>query len=93
MRSEHCRLGLARRQELLAQYAVRRLGRRAPAAQPHIRREVWKGDKWNRMYGSKVADGAAVEVVRYMPMRKVLIRYKGEIISAMQWQVRKESHA
>jgi hypothetical protein len=49
----------------------------------------YKLDATQRMLGSKVPDGASIEIVRFMPRRRVLINYRGEIILTMLWCVPK----
>ena len=49
------------------------------------------GDKWTRWYGSRIPIGAKVEVLRFYPRRRVLVRYDGlEPILTMLWCLKKE---
>jgi hypothetical protein len=50
---------------------------------------IFKGDKWNKLLGQKVPDGAVVNVVKYYPRRRVIIEYNGEQILTMLWNLRK----
>ena len=50
---------------------------------------VFKGDRWNRSLGSRIPDGAEVEVVKFYPRRRVLICYEGETMTTMLWCVKK----
>ena len=50
----------------------------------------FKYDRWCRALGARVPDGALVEVVRFMPRRRVVIRYGGELINTMLWCVPKK---
>ena len=45
----------------------------------------FKGDKWTRVFGSKIPCGAKVEIVKFYPRRRVWIKYQGEIIGTMLW--------
>lgn len=49
----------------------------------------FKGDKWNRVYGSRIPEGAIVTVIRYYPRRRVLVEYNGVPINTMLWCLRK----
>ncbi len=46
---------------------------------------TFKGDKWTRALGSRIPEGAEVEVVRYCFRRRVLVRYQGELVFTMLW--------
>jgi len=50
----------------------------------------FKPDKWNKLLGSRIPDGAEVEIVRFYPRRRVMVSYKGELINTMLWCVPKE---
>jgi hypothetical protein len=50
---------------------------------------IFKGDKWNKLLGSKVPDGATVKVIKFYPRRRVVIEYNGEQILTMLWNLRK----
>jgi len=50
---------------------------------------IFKGDKWNRLFGSRIPDGALVHVVRFYPRRRVLVEFNGEVIGTMLWNLRK----
>jgi len=50
----------------------------------------FKPDKWNRLLGSRIPAGEEVVVVRFMPRRRALIRYCGELMLTMLWCVPKE---
>jgi len=52
---------------------------RAPA------KRIYKPDKWARFYGSRIPCGAEVEVVRFYPRRRVMVRYRGELMVTMLW--------
>ena len=45
----------------------------------------FKGDKWNRLFGSRIPYGERVQVVRFWPRRRVSVEYGGEIIGTMLW--------
>jgi len=49
----------------------------------------FKPDKWNKILGSRIPEGAQVEIVKFMPRLRVLISYKGELINTMLWCVPK----
>ena len=50
----------------------------------------FKPDKWNKILGSRIPELAQVEVVKFMPRRRVLVSFKGELINTMLWCVPKE---
>jgi len=52
-------------------------------------RRRFKPDKWNKSLGSRIPAGAMVEIVKFMPRRRVLIKYRGELILTMLWCVPK----
>ena len=52
-------------------------------------RRIFKGDRWTRAYGSRIPDGATVEVLKFCPRRRVLVRYEGEPILTMLWCLKK----
>jgi len=50
---------------------------------------IFKGDKWNRELGAIIPDGAIVEVIRFWPRRKVLVKYAGQPVLTMLWCLKK----
>lgn len=56
-----------------------------PNEHPIIFSKVFKGDKWNRLLGTRIPIGSVVEVVRYFTKRRVLVQYNGELINTMLW--------
>lgn len=52
-------------------------------------RRRYKGDRWTRVYGSRIPTGAIVRVVKFYPRRRVLIEYNGESILTMLWCLKK----
>lgn len=47
----------------------------------------FKPDKWNRVLGSRIPELAKVTIIRFMPRRRVIISFGGEIINTMLWCV------
>ena len=39
----------------------------------------YRGDRWAKAYGAAMV-GCDVEVVRYMPRRRVLVRHEGRLV-------------
>jgi len=56
-----------------------------------VRAEIrtFKWDKWLKLLGSRIPSGSQVEVLRFMPRRRVVIRYQGEVLNTMLWCVPK----
>ena len=50
---------------------------------------IFKWDKWLKLLGSRIPNGSPVEIVRFMPRRRVLIRFQGEVMNTMLWCVPK----
>lgn len=50
---------------------------------------IYKGDKWTRIYGSRIPIGVVVEVVKFYRNRRVMVEYKGERILTMLWCLEK----
>jgi len=50
---------------------------------------IYKGDKWTRLYGSKIPVGAVVSVVKFCPRRTVIVEYNGERIITKLWCLKK----
>lgn len=50
---------------------------------------IFKGDKWNKMLGSRIPIGAMVSVVKFCPRRTVIIEYEGEKIITKLWCLKK----
>lgn len=50
---------------------------------------IFKGDKWNKLLGSKIPDDTPVSVIKFYPRRRALIEYKGEQILTMLWCLKK----
>ncbi|KKN35024.1 hypothetical protein LCGC14_0787730 [marine sediment metagenome] len=50
---------------------------------------IFKGDKWNRLLGSRIPDGAIVKVVKFWPRRRVWVKYQGELMGTMLWCLKK----
>lgn len=46
---------------------------------------IFKWDKWCKVLGSRIPNGAEVEVLRFLYRRRVLVRYQGQTISTMLW--------
>ena len=44
----------------------------------------YRGDRWARAYGAAMI-GALVEVVRFMPRRRVLVRHEGRLVLTFLW--------
>jgi hypothetical protein len=51
---------------------------------------IFKGDKWNRLLGTRIPFGAVVEVIKFCPRRTVIVEYMGERIITKLWCLRKE---
>jgi len=51
---------------------------------------IFKGDKWNKLLGSRIPTGAVVEVIRFYTRRRVLVNYQGEAINTMLWCLGKD---
>ena len=49
----------------------------------------FKPDKWNKLLGSRIPSSASVEIIKFMPRRRVIVNYQGEIINTMLWCVPK----
>lgn len=49
---------------------------------------LFRGDKWTRLYGSAIPVGATVDVLRFMPRRRVLVTYEGATYMTMLWCLR-----
>lgn len=47
-------------------------------------------DKQQRLLGSLLPEGALVEVVKFLPRRRVLIRFEGILVHTMLWCLRKK---
>jgi len=45
----------------------------------------FKGDKWNKILGSRIPLGALVEVVRFYPRRRAMVKYNGDLKLTMAW--------
>lgn len=50
---------------------------------------TFKGDKWTKLLGSRIPLGSIVEVVKFMPRRRVLVRFNNQIIGTMLWCLQK----
>ena len=50
---------------------------------------IYKGDKWTKIYGSKIPIGASVYVMKYCYRRRVLVEYNGEIVLTLLWCIKK----
>lgn len=46
---------------------------------------LFKWDKHHRLLGSRIPNGASVEVIRVMPRRRVIVQFRGEIMTTMLW--------
>lgn len=46
---------------------------------------IFKGDKWNHLLGFGIPPGSTVELLKYLPKRKVLVEYNGMKIVTMLW--------
>jgi len=51
---------------------------------------VYRGDKWARLFGSRIPFGAVVDVTRYCPRRRVIVAYGGERMLTMLWCLKPE---
>jgi hypothetical protein len=56
---------------------------------------IYKGDKWTKVYGSRIPIGTVVNVVHFCPRRTVIVEYMGERILTKLWCLSKikETHA
>jgi hypothetical protein len=45
----------------------------------------FKGDRYTRLYGSRIPHGAMVRVLKFCPRRRVLVEYEGQAILTMLW--------
>ena len=54
---------------------------------------IFKGDRWTRFYGSRIPHGATVEVLKFCPRRRVLVKHEGEPILTMLWCLKKGDEA
>lgn len=52
-------------------------------------KRVFKGDRWVKLYGSRIPIGSIVEVIKFYYRRRVLIKYNGEIILTLLWCLKK----
>lgn len=52
---------------------------------------IYKGDKWTRALGSTIPIGAVVEVVKFYPRRRAMVRYQGVDVLTMLWCLKKEN--
>jgi len=50
---------------------------------------IFKGDKWTRIFGSRIPDGVEVEVLRFMPRRRVIVNWQGQVMNTMLWCLKK----
>ena len=50
---------------------------------------IFKGDKWNRILGTRIPLGAIVKVIKFCPRRKVIVDYTGGRIVTMLWCLKK----
>ena len=44
----------------------------------------YRGDRWAKAYGVAMI-GCDVEVVRFMPRRRVLVRHEGRLVLTFLW--------
>jgi hypothetical protein len=54
-----------------------------------IQYRTFKGDRWTRVYGSRIPHGTRLRVLRFLPRRRVLVEYNGEPILTMLWCLKK----
>jgi len=54
---------------------------------------IFKGDKWNKLEGSRIPEGAIVKVVKFWPRRRVWVEYNGKVIGTMIWCLKKVNDA
>ena len=54
-----------------------------------MQQRIFKGDKYNKMIGTRIPFGTVVDVVRYFPRRRVIVEYQGEQILTMLWCLQK----
>jgi len=47
--------------------------------------KVFKGDKWNEIFGSIIPLGTPVRVIKYCYRRRVLVEYRGQTVLTMLW--------
>ena len=59
----------------------------ASSESPMIRR--FRYDKWLKLYGSYIPDGDEVEVVSFMPKRRVIVLWNGRKAATFLWCLRK----
>ena len=50
---------------------------------------IFRGDKWTKLLGSRIPYGTMVEVIRFYPRRRVMVRYHSEDILTMLWCLKK----
>jgi hypothetical protein len=50
---------------------------------------IFKGDKWNRILGTRIPFGVLVRVVKFCPRRTVIVEYGGERIITKLWCLKK----
>jgi len=48
-------------------------------------KRIFKGDKYNRLIGTRIPYGAVVNVVRFYPRRRVVVEYNGIECLTMLW--------
>ena len=51
---------------------------------------TFKGDKWNKVHGYLIPIGSTVELIKYMPRRKVLISYQGDTAITQLWCLKRD---
>ena len=54
-------------------------------------KRISRGDPWTRAYGSIIPVGAVVDVIRFMPRRRVLVLWEGREINTPLWCLKKEA--
>ena len=54
---------------------------------PQIRQ--FKYDRWLKVLGGRIPEGSPVEIMKFCTRRRVLVRFRGEIINTMLWCVPK----
>ena len=54
-----------------------------------MQQRLFKGDKYNKMIGTRIPLGTVVNVVRFFPRRRVIVEYLGEQILTMLWCLQK----
>jgi hypothetical protein len=52
-------------------------------------KRTYKGDGATRLHGFTIPEGSHVDVIRFYPRRRVLVRWKGHVYLTLLWCLRK----